>query len=558
MTTVGEAVGRTLRAYGTEYFFCFCGGDHELWYGLEEAGIKIVNCRSEAGAVYMADGYARVSGKPGFVYGQRGPGVANVAGAMADPLWASSPLVSLTSSIAMSSRDRFEYQELDGLPMHDAVTRWNKTVSVPERAADMIRAAIRVATGPAPGPVHIEIPAEMFADEIDGNIDYREENLGVVNARRIPPPEGAMEQIVDRLLAAERPIIVAGKGVVISEAWDALRQFAQALNIPVVTSLGGKGAISEDWDLAVGVMGRNSRKVANDTVRACDTVLAIGTRLGGLATHRWTLPFGEKVLMQIDTNAEILGHNFPTQITVLADARAALETGLRDVEARGLSRERSAWAKQVTQSIADWRQHAADLASEKPEDGIHPAEVLARLRELMAPNDIIGADTGALGSWVGALFPVQSGKTMVRANGSLGWVVAGAMGAALAAPDRRTVAVTGDGGILYHIAELETALRLDIPMVTVVLNNASLASEYHTQVRRWNGRYVRDVIDYRDVDFAAVARAFGAYGVRVTDGADLKDALSEALKSKQPAVVDVVSSKEAVSPSANNDSHRLV
>ncbi len=558
MTTVGEAIGRTLRAYGTDYFFCFCGGDHELWDGLEQAGIKIVNCRSEAGAVYMADGYARVSGKPGFVYGQRGPGVANVAGAMADPLWASSPVISLTSSIAMSSRDRFEYQELDGLPMHDAVTRWNKTVSVPERATAMVRAAIRIATGPAPGPVHLEIPAEMFAKEVDDNVDYREENLGSVNGRRIPPPEGSMARITDRLIEADRPIIVAGKGVVISEAWEALRRYAEALNIPVVTSLGGKGAIAEDWDLAVGVMGRNSRKVANDTVRASDTVLAVGTRLGGLATHRWTLPFGEKALMQIDSNAEVLGHNFPTEISVLADARTALEAGCSDIEARGLAQERSAWSKQIASNIAEWRKHAAQQSHEKPKDGIHPAEILARLREVMSPDDIIGADTGALGAWVGSLFPVQAGKTMVRANGSLGWVVAGAMGAALAAPDRRTVAVTGDGGILYHLPELETALRLEIPVVIVVLNNASLASEYHTQVRRWQGRYVKDVIDYRDVDFAAVARAFGAHGVRVTESADIKAALSDALAANKPAIVDFVSSKEAVSPSANNDANRLV
>ncbi|MDX1484277.1 MAG: thiamine pyrophosphate-binding protein [Alphaproteobacteria bacterium] len=558
MTTVGEAVGRTLSAYGTEFFFCFCGGDHELWHGLDQAGIRIVNCRSEAGAVYMADGYARVSGTPGFVYGQRGPGVANVAGAMADPLWASSPVVSLTSSIAMSSRDRFEYQDLDGLPMHDAVTRWNKTVSVPERAAAMVRAAIRAATGPAPGPVHLEIPANMFGADAGDGTDLREDGLGHVTSRRIPPPYGAMARVIDRLLAAERPIIVAGKGVVISEAWEALAQFAQALAIPVVTSLGGKGAISESWDLAVGVMGRNSRKVANDTVRRCDAVLAIGTRLGGLATHRWTLPFGEKTLMQIDSNAAVLGHNFPAEITVLADARAALEAGLADIESRGLARERNAWADQVATDIAAWRGHAARLATERPEDGIHPAAVLAHLRDLMAPDDIIGADTGAHGAWVGALFPVEAGKTMVRANGSLGWVFPGAMGAALAAPDRRTVAVSGDGGILYHIAELETALRLEIPVVVVVLNNAALASEYHTQVRRWNGRYIADVVDYRDVDFAAVARAFGAHGARVEDAADIKDAVAEALAARAPAIIDVKSSKDARSPSANYDDERLV
>ena len=408
MATVAEIVAETLVKYETEYFFCFMGGDHELWYALHDAGIRIINCRSEPGAVYMADGYARISGKPGFVYGQRGPGVANVAGAMADPLWAGSPLISLTSSIGMPSRDRYEYQELDGLKMHTAVAGWNKTVSVPERAAAMVRAAIRVATGPAPAPVHLEIPAEMFGADAGSETVYREENLGKVTSRRIPPPLGAMQAVIDELRRANRPLIVAGKGIVISEAWDELTRFAEALSVPVVTSLGGKGAISEDHDLAVGTIGRNSRKVGNDTVREADLILAIGTRLGGLATHRWTLPFDKKPLIQIDTNHEILGHNFRAILTILADAKLALESGLAAIESGKLYRERTHWAKQVSSNVAIWQKHAKSMAEEKLKDGIHPAEVVACLREIMGPNDLIGADTGAIGSWVGSLFSVKA------------------------------------------------------------------------------------------------------------------------------------------------------
>jgi acetolactate synthase-1/2/3 large subunit len=183
--------------------------------------------------------------------------------------------------------------------------------------------------------------------------------------------------------------------------------------------------------------------------------------------------------------------------------------------------------------------------------------VIARLREAMAPQDLIAADTGAHGGWVGTLFPVRAGRSMVRACGSLGWVFPGAMGAALAAPWRRTVAVSGDGGMLYHVAELETALRCDIPIIAVVLNNASLASERHTQERNYR-RVITDVCDYRDVDFAAVAKAFGAHGARVEDRADLRDAIEGALAVKMPAVIDVRVSRDAHSPSANNDKTRLV
>ena len=555
MLTVAQAVAKTLAAYGTEKFFCLCGGDHDLWYALEDEGIEIINCRTENAAVYLADGYARMTGKPGFVYGQRGPGVANLAGSLADPLWARSPVISLTSSIHLSSRDRFEYQDVDGLPLHVGVTKWNKTLSSPDRAAAMVRAAIRAALSPAPGPVHLEIPSDMFHLEAGDDI-YREEDVDTVNSFRPVPDLGKLSTILDGLLAAQRPLIVAGKGVIISQAWGELTRLAAALTIPVATSLGGKGSIDEYSDLAMGVIGRNSRKIGNDSVRECDTVLAIGTRLGGLATHKWALPFQDKRLFHIDVDAEIIGRNYKTEVSVVADAKMALAAANDMVAQRKLARGQTEWAKHMAQRLVTWREHASQLSAVQKVEGIHQADVIAAVRRVLGPNDVIGADTGAHGGWVGALYPVTAGKTMIRANGSLGWVFPGALGAALGAPDRRVVAITGDGGMLYHISEFETALRCNIPVVVVVMNNACLASEYQTQKR--HQRTVKSVLDFRDVDFAAVARSFGAFGVRVTEAKDIEQAIRDALADGGPALVDVVVSREAQSPSANRDKTRLV
>ncbi len=555
MLTVAQSIAKTLKAYGTEKFFCLCGGDHELWYALDDEGIEIVNCRSEDAAVYMADGYARMTGKPGFVYGQRGPGVANVAGSLADAFWAKSPVISLTSSISLTSRDRFEYQELDGIPLHQGLTKWNKALSSPDRAAAMVRAAIRIALSPSPGPVHLEIPADML-DLDAGDEMFCEEEYRTVNSYRQPPDLHALARILDGLAGAKRPLIVAGKGVVISQAWNELTRFAESMSIPVATSLGGKGAIDEAHPLSVGVIGRNSRKIANDSVRECDVVLAIGTRLGGLATHRFTLPFAEKTLFHIDADAHIIGQNFRTQARVVADAKLALAAAAALVEQKGVARGDTDWSSSMTERVRQWRGHADRLHIDQKVDGIHPAEVIAALRRNMAPNDIIGADTGAHGSWVGALFPVSAGKTMIRANGSLGWVFPGALGTTLASPAGRVVAVTGDGGMLYHIGEFETAMRLGIPTVVVVLNNACLASEYHTQ--KSHQRVVKSVLDFRDVDFASVARSFGAWGRTVENSGDLDSAIIEALAQNGPALIDVKVSREARSPSANRDKTRLV
>jgi acetolactate synthase-1/2/3 large subunit len=547
MPTVAETLAQTLVAYGTQNYFCLTGGDHDLWIALHDAGIRIVNCRSESAAVYMADGYARVSGRPGFVYGQRGPGVANVAAAMADSYWAHSPVISLTSSIALRSRDRYEYQDVDGFDLHRAVTKWNKALAVPHRVADMVRAAIRVATGPVPGPVHLEIPADMLPVDAGASRPYREENLGQVNARRLTPPAEEIGTVVDRLIRAERPLIVAGNGVIISEGWRELTQFAEALSIPVVTTLGGKGAIAEDHDLAVGVIGRYSRRVANETVREADAVLAVGTQLGGLATNAWALPFGDKPLFHIDTEPQVIGHNYRTEIGIVADAKLALQAMMAGASAQQ-RRARTPWADNVAQRVAAWRVHAAKLAEQRPADGIHPAEVIARLREAMAPGDLLAADTGAIAAWAGTLFPVAEGRSMIRSTGSLGWVVPGAMGAALARPDRVTVALTGDGGLLYHIGELETAIRCDIPVVIVVLNNRAFGSEHHLLQHRWGGREIPEVVDFHDADFAAIARGFGAFGVRVRKSGEIAEALKQAIAAKRPALVDILVSKQAEAP----------
>jgi acetolactate synthase-1/2/3 large subunit len=548
---VAEVLAKTLKSYGTELFFCVTGGDQALWLALRDAGIRVVNCRSEKAATYMADGYARMTGRPGFVYGQYGPGVANVAAGLADPYWGLSPVVSLTSSMRTPSRDRFEYQELDQLGMHGPVTLWNKGVSAPARAGAMLRAAIRVATGQVPGPVHLEIPADMLNAEVGETLAYAEPGAGRVGARRIPPPPGAMREVVQRLLAAQRPVLLAGSGVMLSEAWDEFSSFADALSVPVVTSMGGKGAISEESDLAVGLIGRYSRKVANDVVGEADCVLAIGSRLGGLVTDAWQVLPGEAAILHIDADPVILGHNYREELSVLADAKLALREGLAVAGELGGQRPRTAWARSVAERVQRWREAVARYEDEEPGDGIHPARVISALRAALSPDDIVVADTGYMAAWTGALFPVHAGRNFIRAAGSLGWAYPAALGAALAAPGRRTVAVIGDGGIGYHIGEVETAIRAKIPAVAVVLNNGALAFEYHAQRYLWGGRVIPEVNDFHDVDYAAVARAYGAHGSRVTDPAKLPGVLKEALATNEPTVIDVVVSKEAMAPVRN-------
>jgi acetolactate synthase I/II/III large subunit len=552
MPSVADAVCRTLKAYGTEYFFCLTGGDHALWIALDDVGIEVVLCRSEHAAVYAADGYARESGKPGFVYGQYGPGVANVVAGLADPYWASSPVVSLTTSMQTTSLGRYEYQELDQLPMHGPVTAWARTVVRPEQAVPFLRTAIRTATSTPAKPVHLEIPADVLRAEVDVGEVYAEDGVGRVPARRAAPDPGAACQVVNALSTATRPVVLAGTGVILSEAWDELAELAELASLPVVTSIGGKGSIDETHPLSVGIVGRYSRKVANDVAGEADLVLAVGTRLGGMVTDSWRIPPPATRIVHIDADPTVLGNNYREELSVVGDAKLSLRAVCDELRARPERPTFVDWADAVAGRVAAWRQRADALGADSKLEAIHPARVIAALRHELASTDVLVADTGYMGAWTGALYPVTApGRHFLRAAGSLGWSLPAAIGAALAAPDRRVACVIGDGGVGYHLLELETALRCGADVTIVVLNNRSLAFEYHGQKLQWNNRVLPKVNDFLDVDYAAVARALGAEGIRVGDPSELTAAIGRALGCGRPSLVDVLIDKEALAPVTN-------
>jgi acetolactate synthase-1/2/3 large subunit len=559
--SVAEIVCRTLAAYGTEYFFCLTGGDHALWIALDDAGIEVVLCRSEHAAVYAADGYARASGKPGFVYGQYGPGVANVVAGLADPYWASSPVVSLTTSMRTGSLGRYEYQELDQLPLHGPVTAWSRTAIRADQAAPFLRTAIRVATSTPAKPVHLEIPADVLRSDLPegepGSEVYSEPDFGRVPALRMAPDPAGVDRALQALSTATRPVILAGTGVVLSEAWDELRQLAEVAQLPVVTSLGGKGSIDETHPLSVGLIGRYSRKVANDVVREADLLLAVGSRLGGMVTDGWKVPTQGTRIVHIDADPTVMGTTYREEVSLVGDAKLSLQAlvaALRSRPGEPAAAGHADWTRQVAARVDAWRQRAqamADSAAWKP-GAIHPATVIAALREALAPTDILVTDTGYMGAWAGALYPVTApGRHFFRAAGSLGWSMPASMGAALANPDRRVACVIGDGGVGYHLMELETALRCGIDVTVVVLDNRSLAFEYHGQKLQWDNRVLPKVNDFLDVDYAAVARALGAEGMRVEEAAALPAALGAALGCGRPALLDVLVDKEVWAPVTN-------
>jgi acetolactate synthase-1/2/3 large subunit len=551
---VADLIARTLKARGVEVFFLLTGGDQSLWFALRDAGIRMILCRSEQGSTYMADGYARISGRPGLVYGQSGPGAANVAGSLPDPMWAGSPVVSITSSVPSATRDRLAYQEVDQLGLFAPVTKWNKAVQRGDRAVAMLRDAIRSAVTPPVGPVHLDLSGDLFEQRVPSADPGDETAVARVPELRTAPDEEPVGAIVECLLAAKRPLIIAGTGVVSSEAWNELRELAERLRISVVTTVGGKGAIPEDHPLALGVVGRYSRKVANEIAAKADVVLVVGSRLGSLSSDDYRVPSSDARILHIDADPRVLGSSYREFISVQADAKLALRALNRVAGGRHGEQYREWTADSARRSTA-WKAELRAMVDERRSTRpLHPAVVLDVLRMCLRPEDIVVADTGYMAAWAGALFEIRAaGRVFIRAAGSLGWAIPAAIGAAIAAPHRRVACVTGDGGAGYNIAELETAARCGIPLVVLVMNNGSLAFEYQVQRYKWNGDVVPEANDFSDVDYAAVARGFGARGARVETAAELERELNAAFAAGGPTLLDVRVDKEAIAPVTSYD-----
>ncbi|WP_198548987.1 thiamine pyrophosphate-binding protein [Streptomyces sp. PRh5] len=567
---VAHDVARALKDSGVDRVFLITGGDLWLWRALRDHGIEMCLARSEAASVVMADAYARVTGRPAVVYGQWGPGAANVAAALADARWAHSPLVALTSTVSTRVEYKYEYQELDQPPMFQSVTKWQARVTRADRAGELVAQALRIAGAGAPGPVHIDIPCDILAAEA---VEAAEAAPSHANANanadatyapiRRPAPSApsaaAVADIADRLARSLRPVLLAGNGVLMADAAEDLTRLAETVGVPVLTTLGGKGSIAENHPLSVGVAGRYASKVANGIAREADFVLAIGTDLGGLATDTYTLPSSDADVVQVDVVAEHIGRTRTVDAGVVADAGELCRALAVALPSEPGNRAHHTWRESVRSRCATWQEAFRAVAHRPAAGHVRPEAVVAILRELADDRDLLVADTGFMGAWGGALFPVHApGRTFLRAAGTLGWAFPAVLGAQLAAgAERRAFALVGDGGFGYHVGDLETALRLDIPAVTIVLNNASLAYEHVGFKHALGEEPVSEVCDFLDVDHAKVAAAYGVFAARVDSADAFRGALEKAIATARPALIDVVVSKERVAPVTTFDT-RLV
>jgi acetolactate synthase-1/2/3 large subunit len=552
--TGAQCLAEMLDGYGVTHVFMVPAVLRRTLVELERrTAIKRIHAHGEKAAAYMADGYARASGKPGICMAQV-IGALNLAAGLRDAFLAHAPVIAFTGGREPRTKFRKVYQEIDDVPAFEPVTKFNATVDDVARFPDMVRQAFRVAVSGTPGPVHLQFRGN------EGQIDAEEaemEPLTEPEFARVPPfrpqPDQASIAAVLALLAqAERPVIVAGGGVRASGAQAELVALAEALQIPVATSLNGKDTIPGTHPLSVGVVGTYSRESANRVVNRADLVCFIGTETGGMTTHFWEVPKIATPAIQIDINPEALGRNYPLQSAVLGDAKATLALMAAGADSAGAAKHKP-WIAQAQAICQEWsKKYAPALTSDAVP--IRPERICHELTRHTPDDAIVVVDTGHAGMWMGGMFDLRAaGQSYMRSAGHLGWAFPAGLGAKCACPDRPVVVFTGDAGFWYHIAEVETAARWGINSVTVVNNNASGNQSKRGFDRAYGGEQTaqaRELWTYRKVNFARIAEEMGALGLRVEQPAQFAPALAQALAANRPVIIDVVTDIEAIAPAA--------
>ncbi|MBW2147778.1 MAG: thiamine pyrophosphate-binding protein [Deltaproteobacteria bacterium] len=544
--TGGEAIVEILKRFHVQYMFGLPGDQthiHDAIY--RNSDIRHILVRHEQAAAHMADAYARASGKVGVCDATVGPGATNLISGIAEAFTSSIPVLALASEIRSDWRGRGCLQEIQQLEVFKPITKFAFRVDATSRIPEIMKRAFQIATTGKPGPIFLSIPLDILKGEADfTEEDFRvHEKFGQFPAVRVLPPEEEIVEALDMFMNSRKPILMCGGGVISSGAWPQVQELAETLRVPVVTTFMGKGSVPENHPLCLGPFGLLGRPETNDRVQDSDFILAVGTRFTNIDTAGWNIPRPGVPIVQVDIDPEEIGKNYYVKRGLVGDARSVLSVMIGLLENKKDESKRKFYRESEIEEVR--RKWLAEKGIEsslakKNSSPVHPLQVIRGLRHYMGPDDIIICDSGFNQIWGGQYFEVNSpGRTYMgpRGFGVMGFSLPAAIGAKLACPDRKVVALCGDGGFAMTLQELETAKRIGTPIIACIMNNKNLEYVKANQRNLYGSRFIS--VDFTDINFAKVAQAFGCDGFRVEDGIHLDEAFKQAFQSALPFVVDI-------------------
>lgn len=558
---ISEQLVKYLEDRGVEYLFGLCGHTNiAVLAALKDSKIQFVNTRHEQIAAHIADGYARAKHRTAVLLSHLGPGLTNASTGVANAALDSIPMVVIAGDIPSHYYGKHPHQEVN---LHADASQseiyrpfvkrvWR--VERPDLFPEIIEKAFQLAESGRPGPVLVSVPMDIFSKEVDTalfeRLAHHTKSLGKPSM-----DDPTAEKIVRTLLEARSPVIYAGGGILLADAADELRQFASHLSIPVAHSLMGKGALPDDHPLTLGMTGFWGTKFVNDQCLNADWVIGLGTRFAEADCSSWepeyTFSFPPSKLIHIDIDPSEIGRNFPVEIGVVTDLKQALIV-LNRVARKLLPAGRTNQA--LINQIADYRAEFVAGNREHVKNDCYPMRperILAAVREVLPRDAIITTDVGWNKNGVGQQYPIYTPGSILTPGGyaTMGFGAPAALGAKLACPDKVVVALVGDGGFGQNPSVLATAMEQGIPVVWVVMNNTAYGTIAGLQMAHYGstvGCVFRKDGEPYSPDFAAIARGYGAEGVKIRSAPEFKEVLAKAVASGKPFVIDVAMLNEPV------------
>jgi len=535
----GEAVIEILRQEGVSHIFGIVGSSFlDILDPLyDRTDVEFIGVRHEQGAALMADGFGRISGKPGVVLVTNGPGVLNLTFGVGSAYVAHSPMIILAPSASREHQYRDSTQEFDQVALFKPITKACFPVNKIERLPDALRHAFRVATSGKMGPVMVDIPRDLLPG-------------GVVDLEMLPPDTYRSGQtrsrgdrnLIDKaasvLLSAQRPVIVAGGGVQWSNAADEVTRMADLIGAAITTSYGRADAVPNDHPMYLGHLGRLGSEEGIEAVKQADVILAVGTRLGQSTTfydHRY-IPADAQII-QIEIDPEELGRNYPVAVGIEGDAKAVMEGLLEQVQ-QAEPRPNQRWVDDIG-DLAARRKRRLDAEATDNSMPIKPQRVYGELRRVMPRDAIVALDAGLAPNFGQDRLNYYEPRSLMTSLdlGGLGFSFPASLGAKFAAPDRPVINFNGDGGFLFNAQEFATAVRYGLKVVTVIMNNNCWGSEKAYQRYAFNERYVG--ADTNNPRYDKFAELFGGTGFYVERPEDIGNAFLEALNTDGPSIIEI-------------------
>ncbi|MGA0057054.1 MAG: thiamine pyrophosphate-binding protein [Pelagibacteraceae bacterium] len=538
--TGAEALVKLLNEYEVNYIFGLCGDTslpfYDALFRLNHS-IKHILTRDERSASYMADGYARVTGKVGVCEGPSGGGATYIIPGVVEANESSISLISITSDVPTTSYGHFPLTELDQKALFKPLTKWNCVLRKSKTFAKDIRRAFKESTTGKPGSCHLALPYDIQNQEVSEKEIWVDKKHIKFPAEAKKPNINKLKKILEEIYKSKNPIIICGGAIKNAFAERELQKFVEKLNIVLATSVTGKGTLSDSHPNNLGVVGSNGGSIfTRETLNNSDLVIFLGCRAGSVTTEKWQYPNKKKKIIHIDVDPSVINANYKSYISLIAEVKSTL------IEANKLVKAKDFKGDEIVKEVKKKKFNKFNQLANSNDTPIKPERIIKELNDQLPKDTYVVVDPGTPCPYFAAYYNFnESGRYFVtnRAHGALGYALPASIGVQIGRPKNRVVSVMGDGSFGFAVGELETAVRLKLPIIFIVISNSVYGWIKAGQKTKFEKRYFS--VDFNRTDHSKIAEAYGVKSWKISTNDDLKDKINEAINFKSgPCLLDII------------------